>query len=309
MGGLNQGAEHTQRRTLKIVLSCIGLSIVLLVAALLIVRGITGRGLGLRSLSGTIRSTILAVVNQPAVVQSKRGDYSDIIFLHHSTGNNLIEQGGLREILSQAGYQLWDQSYNDQGLRDPQGNLTGYAYPVPGDNTDPDGLARVFRQRAFNLPINALSGLLQHDVIVIKSCFAPANQIASDGQVEQYKKYYLDIRNRMAQYPEKLFIIVTTPPLNPAETNPQQATRARALADWLKSTEFLNGQNNVMVYDLFDQLAESDTSSPEHNMLPQDYREGSDSHPNRAANQEIAPIFAKAIINSIQTYRSSIQDH
>jgi len=292
-------------RTIKITIGVIGFSFVLLVAALLIFRAVTGRGLGLRSLPRTVLSIVLAVSNRDKDTQYNQGEYTDIIFLHHSTGNNLVEQGGLREIFSSAGYRFWDQSYNAQGLRDPDGKFTRYAYPVPRDNTDPDGLAQVFYQQIYKLPINALSGLFQHEVIIVKSCFAPANQIASDEQLVQLKKYYLGMRDRMSQYPDKFFIIVTTPPLNPAETNPQEAERARELASWLKSDEFLSEHTNIYVYDLFDQLAENDPASPDHNMLRQTYRNGSDSHPNQKANQEIAPLFANTIINAIQTYRSS----
>ena len=145
--------------------------------------------------------------------------------MHHSTGNNLIEKGGVRENFTQAGYDFWDQGYNNPGLRDPSGKFTGYSYNIPRDNTDPDGLARIFAQRSYGQPLNALSGLFQHEVIIFKSCFAPANQIESDAQLEQYKTWYVGIRNVIDQHPEKLFIVVTIPPLNPAETNPGQATR------------------------------------------------------------------------------------
>jgi hypothetical protein len=304
MDGMKQTSAVKTGRTLSIALGAVALAFVFLVVALLVIRVITGRGLGLRSLPRTILSTILAVRNREKVAQYNRGEYTDIIFLHHSTGNNLIEQGGVRELFTQVGYHFWDQSYNAQGLRDPDGNLTGYAYTVPGDNTDPDGLARVFRQKVYDLPINALSGLLQHEVIIIKSCFAPGNQIASDEQLEQLKQYYLGMREKMSQYPGKIFVIVTTPPLNPAETNPQEARRARLLANWLKSDEFLFGQSNIFVYDLFDQLAERSPSSPEVNMLRQEFRTGTDSHPNMVANQEIAPAFVDYIIKVIQIYRS-----
>jgi hypothetical protein len=290
---------------IKIALGIIGLSFGVLVAALLVYRAVTGRGLGLRSLPRTVLSVVLAVSNQTRDTQFNQGEFTDIIFLHHSTGNNLIEQGGVRKIFSEAGYHFWDQSYNAQGLRDPAGLFTGYAYPVPGDNTDPDGLVRVFHQRIYDLPINALSGLFQHEVIIIKSCFAPANQIDSDEQLVLLKKSYRDMRDRMSQYPDKFFVIVTSPPLNPAETNPQEAKRARELATWLKSDEFLGEDANIYVYNLFDQLAENDPSSPDYNMLRQTYRNGSDSHPNQKANQEIAPLFASAIMSAIETYRSS----
>ncbi len=302
---MDQVYTHKGKRALKIALGVIGISSLLLVAVLLVVRAVTGRGLGLRSLPRTMLSTVLSVSNRAKVAQYNQGEYTDIIFLHHSAGNNLIEQGDVRELFTQAGYHFWDQSYNAQGLRDPYGELIGYAYSVPRDNTDPDGLARVFRQGVYDLPINALSGLLQHEVIIVKSCFAPGNQIASDEQLEQLNQYYLGMREKMSQYPDKIFIIVTTPPLNPAETNHQEAHRARVLANWLKSDEFLIGQSNIFVYDLFDKLAESNLSSPEVNMLRQDYRNGTDSHPNLKANQEIAPVFVDYIINIIQAYQSS----
>lgn len=107
-----------------------------------------------------------------------------MVWLHHSVGNNLIEQGGVRELFTAAGYQFWDQGYNWQQLRDPNGRTTGYAYTVPDDNTDPDGLARIFSQPAYDLPLNTLSGLLQHEVILFKSCF-PASAIGTDADLQK----------------------------------------------------------------------------------------------------------------------------
>lgn len=293
------------KNTIKIASGVISLSLILLITTLLIYRAVIGRGLGLRSLPRTALSIVLAVSNQSRDTRFNRGEFTDIIFLHHSTGNNLIEVGGLRELFSRAGYHFWDQSYNVQGLRDPDGKFTWYGYSVPVDNTDPDGLARVFSQKVYDLPINALSGMLQHEVIIVKSCFAPANQIASDEALVQLKQYYMGIRDRMSQFPNKFFVIVTTPPLNPAETTPEQAKRARDLANWLSSAEFLSGHSNIYVFDLFDLLAENDPASPDFNMLRQTYRRrGVDSHPNLKANQEVAPIFTSSIINAIQAYKS-----
>jgi len=299
-----ESIDRQKRRSKSVVIvRLVAISTILLVGALLTIRLVTGRGLGIRSLPRTLLSLVRAINNREVISQYNQGEYTDIIFLHHSTGNNLVEQGGVRQLFSQAGYNFWDQGFNFQGLRDPNGNYTGYAYTVPRDNTDPDGLARVFRQRVYGLPINALSGLLQHEVIIVKSCFAPANQIASDEQFEQLKQYYLGMREKMSQYPDKIFVIVTTPPLNPSETNPQEASRARLLANWLKSDEFLFGQSNIFVCDLFDELAESNLSSPELNMLRQDYRNGTDSHPNQTANEKIGPLFVDFVIRAVEQYR------
>jgi hypothetical protein len=278
--------------------------------SLIIVIGLVGffsyrllRGRGLKSLPRNIVSVVRAVSDRQAISQTSKGKYTNIIFLHHSTGENLILQGGVRERFTQAGNSFWDHSYNELGLRDPAGKYTGYSYVVPGDNTDPDGMARIFSQRAYDLPINTLSGLLQHEVIIIKSCFAPANNIKSDQQLEQYISWYIGIRNTMDRYPDKVFVILTSPPLNPAETNPEEAIRARAFADWLKSEEFLSGHPNIFTFDLFENLAESNPAAPDFNMLRQSYRNGSDSHPNQLANETIAPLVVDFVTGAIAQFQ------
>jgi hypothetical protein len=76
------------------------------------------------------------------------------------------------------------------------------------------------------------------------------------------------------------------------------------LANWLKSSEFLSGHPNVYVFDFFNTLAEPEPSSPDYNMLREAYRNGTDSHPNPAANEAIGPLFVQFTIDSIQAYRS-----
>jgi hypothetical protein len=111
------------------------------------------------------------------------------------------------------------------------------------------------------------------------------------------------MRDVMDAYPDKIFIVVTIPPLNPAETNPEEAARARAFANWLGSEEFLQGHPNVYTFDFFDYLAEGDPDAPEANMLREEYRQGSDSHPNQLANETIGPLFFDSIFANIQDYR------
>ena len=56
------------------------------------------------------------VYGQP--VESK-GDYTNVIFLHHSTGRALIAEGDVRPLLTELGYQFWDHGYNHEGLVRP----------------------------------------------------------------------------------------------------------------------------------------------------------------------------------------------
>ncbi len=292
-------ATHQRSIHVKTIALTAGALLAAGVVAILAIRLITGHGLGLWRLIDLGQ----AVLDGRSVAGYSHGELTNVIFLHHSTGRNLIEAGQVRERFAQAGYDFWDHDYNWIGLRRPDGSSTGYSYLVPDDNTDPDGLARIFSQRVHKLPVNTLSGLLQHEVIVFKSCF-PVSNIASDDQLEQYKTYYLTIRDQMDRHRDRVFVIVTPPPLNPAETNAQNAARARAFATWLKSDEYLAGHPNVFTFDLFDQLAEGNPASPEYNMLRSAYRDGTDSHPNQLANETVGPLFVDSVIAAAQSYRA-----
>jgi len=269
--------------------------------------GLRGRGLGsaLHSNVRAVLSTIKAVLDRSSAKST--GNFTTLIFLHHSTGQNLIEQGGVREAFAAAGYSFWDHSYNDQGLTRPDGMPAGYSYNIPDDNTDPDGLARIFSQRRYSWPLNAFSGLMRHEVIIFKSCF-PVSNITSDVQLEQYRAYYLQIREVIDRYPNRIFVVVTPPPLNPAETDAEAAARARAFAEWLKSDEFLGGHPNVLTVDLFDLLAEGDVLASDLNMLRAAYRDGKDSHPNRLANQTIGPLLVNFVLDAVEVYRAGLAE-
>jgi hypothetical protein len=283
--------------------------IVIVVLAIIMAAGAWGlRGQGLRVAAmakvNTVFDTIKAVKDSHSI--SARGDFSNVIFLHHSTGHNLIHQGQVRERLTEAGYEFWDHDYNRPGLTRPDGTSAGYSYSIPNDNTDPDGLARIFSQHPYSWPRNAFSGLMQHEVIVFKSCF-PVSDITSQAKLEQYKRYYLDIRDVVDQHPDRIFIVLSPPPLVPEHTTPEIAARARAFANWLKSDEYLDGHANLLTFDFFELLAGDDASAPDYNMLRSEYRRGheGDSHPNPLANETIGPQFAEFIDNAVQSYRAS----
>ena len=227
------------------------------------------------------------------------GGFSRIIFLHHSVGAGLIEQGGVRERHTELGYEFYDHGYNGDGLVLADGTWTGDNFDVPDDNTNPDGYAQVFAQPLHDPPDNTFSHLIQYDVIAFKSCF-PVSLIESDDQLAGYQSYYLSIRDRMDEYPEKIFIVVTQPPEIPNDTDPETAARARAFTDWLASDEYLSGHPNVFTFNFFDLLADSD------DMLRAEYRtDESDAHPNETANQTIAPLFVDFVDQAIRTYSAT----
>jgi hypothetical protein len=224
-------------------------------------------------------------------------DFRRVIFLHHSTGANLIEQGGVRQRLTALGYEFYDHGYNEDGLVLADGTWTGRNFNVPDDNTNPDGFAIIFAQPLDDPPDNTFSYLMQYDVIAFKSCF-PVSLIESDAQLAEYQSYYLSIRDRMDQYPNKIFIVVTNPPEIPADSDAEMAARARAFTHWLASDEYLSGHPNVFTFDFFDLLA-----NPSDNMLRAEYRTDEyDAHPDQVANQAIGPLFVDFIDQAVRTY-------
>lgn len=226
----------------------------------------------------------------------------DIVFLHHSCGSNWIADGQIREKLTKAGFEFWDHGYNEEGLRNPKGDHTGTNYSVPGDNTNPDGYANIFAQQRTNSPANTLSRLLAHDVIIIKSCF-PVSDIYSDEDLFVAKEHYKTVISNMAKYPDRTFIIVTQPPMNRKATTKENALRARKLANFLKSTDFLKAAPNVSTFDWFNMLAVSDQNSPYYSMLKPEYSpDGDDSHPNYIANFNSSPEFVKFVISKATKY-------
>ncbi len=246
-----------------------------------------------------VSCVLLALLVLPAPISAQT---TRIIFLHHSCGENLINEGSVREGLSALGadaehpYEFYDHGYNDEGLRDADGAYTGRNFDVPDDNTDPDGIAVIFSQPLHDPPDNTFSHLMQYDVIAFKSCY-PTSNIGSDEQLDEYKGYYLTARNRMDQYPDKVFIVVTQPPQVPGNSDADEARRARALADWLASDDFLGGHPNVFAFDFFGLLAGPD------NFLRPEYRyDDYEGHPNARANREIGPLFVDFIDEAIRSY-------
>ncbi|HWQ05168.1 MAG TPA: hypothetical protein VN452_07415 [Longilinea sp.] len=292
---------------MKKTISCLSFAILgivfLLIIGLVGYQTISGRNLELGSKAWLLTSQVRVILTADRFRGQQDGLFNNIIFVHRSVGKGMLDQGKLRETLTASGFQVWDQGYRVEGLWDPAGNNTGLTYFIPGDNTDPDGLYELFMQTISSIPINGLSELFLHDVIIIKSCFT-VSDIGDDAKLEADKQYYRAISTVMGQHPEKLFILLTQPPRNPAETDAASARRARELASWLVSDEFIQGHANIKVFNLFDLLAEPDQSPADANTLRTNFRNGTDSHPNDAGSLAAGQKFAEFVIQAASTYQA-----
>jgi hypothetical protein len=235
---------------------------------------------------------------------------TNLFFLHHSTGSGII-YGGVRQYIEDyntahgTSFEFWDHGYNDGsgGLHDADDNPVG-CYWIPNDNTDPDGLNYLWTSAEPDAAACRTEILSHHDVIAFKSCF-PASAIGSAADLQQRKDWYLAMRTVFETYSDHVFVVLSTPPLHRLATNAEDAARARQFANWLKSPAYLDGHPNVVCYDLFDALAQADDGSAAANMLRYDYEgrhDNDDSHPNSAANETVAPLFAQCLIDASLGY-------
>jgi hypothetical protein len=232
-----------------------------------------------------------------------------LFFLHHSTGRALLEEGNARAYLSTvndakgSNLVLWDHDYNYIGLADIEGDLQGYDYSIPNDDTDPIGLHELWTTT--NSARDSL--LSRYDVIAFKSCY-PACDITSEAMLDQYKQWYLEMRDFFDSRPDKIFIVMSPPPRHRLATNVENADRARQFANWLISSEYLDGHLNMVGFDFYNLLAHPDDGSATRNMLRYDYERShytSDSHPNALANEINAPIFIDVLVEAAEPAATS----
>lgn len=215
-----------------------------------------------------------------------------MVFLHHSVGKGILQQGGLRDSLLAIGISVKGATYGDE-----VGQFTDMCHWSPKFANDFD---RILDFK--NHPNVYYQDGRSNDIIMFKSCFpnsfitgegsGPGDPTSRERTLQNYKASFAELGKVFRQHPDRLFIYMTFPPLTTAETNPEAAKRAREFNNWLLS-KFLpqyrqeSGLDNFQIFDLFDILADSD------NVLRREFHRDNehDSHPNETGNKIVAQKF------------------
>jgi len=203
-----------------------------------------------------------------------------LIFIHHSVGEHWLcdDNGGLGIALRDNSYYVSDTYY-------------GWGPDNIGDRTDVGNWWEWFRGPSSSTYVNALynegdqhssysrlptSPSGENEVIMFKSCFPnsalqgnpsdpvptiDSNPLRAEGSGSEYhtvanaKGIYIDILEYFRTRQDKLFIVITAPPLMTSDTNTAQAANARAFNNWLVN-EWLAGYSykNVAVFDFYNVL-------------------------------------------------------
>ena len=237
-----------------------------------------------------------------------------LIFIHHSTGENWLrdDYGGLGQALTDNNYYVSDTNY-------------GWGPDSIGDRTDipnwiewfqsnqtPTYMDALFNESGQNSSYTRLPGDPggENQIIMFKSCFPnsalegnPDDPPDPEGwlTVGHAKYVYTEILQYFATRPDKLFFVITAPPLSDST----YAANACAFNNWLVNDWLAENNypyNNVAVFDFYNVLTAKDAHHwyrdgkiqhivTERNTL---YYPSEDDHPSargsRKATEEFIPL-------------------
>ena len=236
-----------------------------------------------------------------------------LVFIHHSTGENWLtdDYGNLGRVLGESNYFVSDTNY-------------GWGPDLIGDSTDyynwidwflsPESeryLEALFNESDQNsyYTRNLLDPGGENQIIMFKSCFPNSDLTgnpddpANDGEwfTVGHAKY---VYNRLLDYfvtrPDKLFIVITPPPLidDTHAENARQFSRW-LVEDWLTENDYPS--NNVAVWDFHSTLTHADNHyrfqdgvieyTIHHGNGALYYDSDGDDHPNIAGSQKATDEF------------------
>lgn len=232
--------------------------------------------------AGWIAVAILMTVVNPSGTRAGFNPVSPespvkLIFIHHSTGSNWLadDNGQLGIALKTAGYYVSDTNYGwegggtDIGNRTDIGNWWEWFNGPDRDNIMSDLYAESGQQVSYSRMDTDPGG--ENEIVMFKSCFPnsalkgnpddppttgnnPLRSKSSDSEyhtVGNAKGIYTDLLTYFAARQDKLFIVITAPPL----LDGTYGANARAfnnwlVHDWLSSYPY----HNVAVFDFFNVL-------------------------------------------------------
>ncbi len=198
-----------------------------------------------------------------------------LVFIHHSCGENWLsdENGGLAEELAKNNYFVSDTNYGwgPDGIGD-RTDITNWTewFCSPQSSQILKSLYKEKESRSPYSRTNSDPGG-ENRIIMFKSCFPNSNLQGSpsdkakktgDLSVGNAKAVYEQLLNYFITRPDKLFVVITAPPLQDAGN----AENARAFNRWLVK-EWLSKYKgkNVFVFDFYNILTDPNNHHRIHN--------------------------------------------
>ena len=249
-----------------------------------LVLGIVLLANGLLGESGRFPSSALLEAGRPGVAWAQQADDPTaptqpvkLVFVHHSTGENWLadDNGELGLTLRDNNYFVSDTNYGwgptDQdttpGTIGDHTDIPNWYnwFTGPHRNTYLTALyAESDQHSSYSRLSDALNPGGENTIIMFKSCFPNSNLAGNPDDppaasadnysglsVANAKRIYIDLLGYFGTRPDKLFVVITAPPVQ----DPTYALNARAFNNWLVN-DWLTGYalNNVAVFDFYNVL-------------------------------------------------------
>lgn len=239
----------------------------------------------------------------------------NIIFLHHSTGNN-IWRGGKTGRVDRVIYKLnhksavdnWFQKYNQKNGRNYVIKDQFFPKKEPyGWKNYPHDYYTIWVKNAGNKPYMEEPTLemltKNNNVIIWKHCF-PVGAIQEDTgnpdidspvkSLENYKLQYLALKEKMHEFPNTKFIVWTGAALVKGNTNEEQAKKAKEFHNWVINQWDKPG-DNIYLWDFYELETEGGL------YLKDEYAASrSNSHPSKSFSKKAYPYFCQRIVDIIE---------
>jgi hypothetical protein len=248
--------------------------------------------------------------------QADPGNDHSIIFLHHSTGDNIwygdkstIKSKIQRKLGGGSAVKNWFKTYNRK-------NGTNYEidelyFPAAGQSREygnfPFDYYDIWVNQAGDQPAGADPTLeilsREYDMIIWKHCFPVGNILEDTGQpdigsrekrVENYKLQYEALKQKMLEFPDTRFLVWTGAALLEVHTTEEKALRTREFFNWVRESWDEPG-DNIYLWDFY----ELETGGGIY--MKEEFAAGpEDAHPNYTFSGMAAILFCNRITDVIQ---------
>ena len=234
----------------------------------------------------------------PVLKDADEGADVNILFLHHSTGQN-IWNGGVPE---------WFDDHNAENGTNYTITEQNFPKSSPyGWNNYPYDYWNIWVNHAGDRPYKDEPTLemitKEYDVVVWKHCFPVSRVLPDTGdpdissdekRQENYRLQYEALKEKMHEFPDTKFIVWTGAALVEGATDPESARRARDFFEWVKN-EWDEKGDNVFIFD----FRELETGGGLY-MLDGNARSSTDSHPNERFSRTAAPLLCSRVVDVVE---------
>lgn len=250
------------------------------------------------------------MINNKTVTIKKE---SNIIFLHHSTGNVIYHGGKMPNLIIRKLFPNnpfvpnWFSEYNKSNGTNYK--ITDQFFPKSspyGWNNYPYDYYNIWVKNAGEKPYLEEPTLeiltKKYDLVIFKHCY-PVSNMEEDGMpdinspkrtIGNYKLQYKALKQKLSEFPHTKFLIWTGAVQVKNNITAEQARKTKEFFDWVKN-EWDTPDDNIYIWDFYNLETEGDLYLKNSNA-----QHKNDSHPANSFAERVAPMFCEKIIEVIQ---------